>query len=168
MATHALLDAATSYGTMLLWPFSNERFAWKIVSVVDPLFSLPIIALVVLSALKRKQVFARLALVWAGVYLALGAVQHEAAWKMGRSIAETRGHTPVRLEVKPSFGNIVVWKSLYEAEGRYYVDAVRGWHCTAGFRGDIRVKARPYAGPALAAARITAGKGHRALSPVQR
>ena len=65
-ATHALLDAATSYGTMLLWPFSNERFAWKIVSVVDPLFSLPVIALVVLSALKRKQVFARLALVWAG------------------------------------------------------------------------------------------------------
>ena len=124
-ATHALLDAATSYGTMLLWPFSNERFAWKIVSVVDPLFSLPVIALVVLSALKRKQVFARLALVWAGVYLALGAVQHEAAWKMGRSIAETRGHTPVRLEVKPSFGNVVVWKSLYEAEGRYYVDAVR-------------------------------------------
>ena len=134
-ATHALLDAATSYGTMLLWPFSDERFAWKIVSVVDPLFSLPVIALVVLSALKRKQLFARLALVWAGVYLTLGAVQHEAALKMGRAIAESRGHTPVRLEVKPSFGNILVWKSLYEAEGRYHVDAVRAGIAPRVFEG---------------------------------
>ena len=124
-ATHALLDAATSYGTMLLWPFSDERFAWKIISVVDPLFSLPIAGLVALAALKRKPVFACFALVWAGIYLALGAIQHQTALKMGRDIAESRGHTPVRLEVKPSFGNILVWKTLYEAADRYYVDAVR-------------------------------------------
>ena len=27
-STHALLDACTGYGTMLLWPFSNYRVAW--------------------------------------------------------------------------------------------------------------------------------------------
>ena len=27
-ATHGLLDACTTYGTLLLWPFSQERFAW--------------------------------------------------------------------------------------------------------------------------------------------
>ncbi len=124
-ATHALLDAATSYGTMLLWPFSDERFAWKIVSVVDPLFTLPLAGLVVISALRRKPVFARCALVWAGVYLALGSVQQHGALEMARDIAQSRGHAPVRLEVKPSFGNILVWKTLYEADGRYYVDAVR-------------------------------------------
>jgi len=26
-ATHALLDACTTYGTQLLWPFSDQRFA---------------------------------------------------------------------------------------------------------------------------------------------
>jgi inner membrane protein len=45
-ATHALLDTSTSYGTMLFWPFSEERFSWSIVSVVDPLFTVPILALV--------------------------------------------------------------------------------------------------------------------------
>jgi inner membrane protein len=124
-ATHALLDAATSYGTMLLWPFSDERFAWKIVSVVDPLFTLPLAGLVLISALRRKPVFARVALVWAAAYLALGVVQHRTALEMARDIAQNRGHAPVRLEVKPSFGNIVVWKTLYEVDGRYYVDAVR-------------------------------------------
>ncbi len=123
-ATHALLDAATSYGTMLLWPLSDQRFAWKIVSVVDPLFTLPIAGLAFLSWRKRTSLYARLGLAWAGCYLALGVLQHQAALEMGRDIAASRGHTPIRLEVKPSFGNLLVWKTLYEAEGRYHVDAV--------------------------------------------
>ncbi len=124
-ATHALLDAATSYGTMLLWPFSEARISWRIISVVDPLFTLPLLALVGLSMAKGKPLYAKLGLVWAGTYLALGALQHQGAIRMAQEIAAERGHTPVRLEVKPSFGNIVVWKTLYEASGRYYVDAVR-------------------------------------------
>ncbi len=31
-ATHALLDACTTYGTMLLWPFSDARIAWNTIS----------------------------------------------------------------------------------------------------------------------------------------
>ncbi|MEM7429851.1 MAG: metal-dependent hydrolase [Pseudomonadota bacterium] len=124
-ATHAVLDAMTSYGTRLLWPFSDERFAWKIISIIDPLFTLPLAALVALSALRRKPFLARLALLWAGLYLALGALQHQAALNMGRELAASRGHMPVRMEVKPSFGNTLVWKVLYQADGRYHVDAVR-------------------------------------------
>lgn len=135
-ATHALLDTATSYGTMLFWPFSDERFAWRIISVVDPLFTLPIACLVVVSWLKQKPHFARLGLVWAGVYLTLGMVQHQAALEMGRAIAASRGHEPVRLEVKPSFANILVWKTLYETDGRYYVDAVRASVVPKVFPGD--------------------------------
>lgn len=128
-ATHALLDSATSYGTMLFWPFSTERFSWSIISIVDPLFTIPVLVLVVLAALRRRPALARIALAWACIYLAAGALQHRAAKTMGAEIAASRGHAPVRLEVKPSFGNILVWKTVYEAEGRFYVDAVR-----AGFR----------------------------------
>src|SRR5215510_4472808 len=39
-ATHPLLDACTSYGTMLFWPFSEARVAWDLISIVDPLFTL--------------------------------------------------------------------------------------------------------------------------------
>ncbi|NOY66882.1 MAG: metal-dependent hydrolase, partial [Gammaproteobacteria bacterium] len=34
--THGLLDACTSYGTQLFWPFSSQRVSWNIVSIIDP------------------------------------------------------------------------------------------------------------------------------------
>ena len=52
-ATHALLDACTTYGTMLLWPFSEQRFAWNTISIIDPLFTLPLLVGVLLAAKKR-------------------------------------------------------------------------------------------------------------------
>lgn len=124
-ATHALLDACTSYGTMLFWPFSHARISWSVVSIVDPLFTLPVLVLVILAGLRRKPVLARIALVWAGIYLAAGALQHQAALDTGAELAASRGHTPVRLEAKPSFGNILVWKTIYETDDRFYVDAAR-------------------------------------------
>lgn len=124
-ATHALLDTCTSYGTMLFWPFSDARFSWSIVSVVDPLFTVPVLTLVVLAGLRRKPALARVALAWAGIYLTLGTLQHHAALDMGGEIAASRGHSPIRLEAKPSFGNILVFKTIYETSDRFYVDAVR-------------------------------------------
>ncbi len=124
-ATHPLLDTATSYGTMLFWPFSDARFSWSIISIVDPLFTVPILTLVIVAGLRRKPVLARIALVWAGVYLTVGTLQHRAAHEMGEGIAASRGHAPIRLEVKPSFGNILVWKTIYETSDRFFVDAVR-------------------------------------------
>ena len=123
--THGLLDAFTSYGTMLLWPFSDARFSWKIVSVVDPLFTVPIVVLLVLSIWKRRRGFAQLGLVWAGLYLGLGYMQQQTAISMGYVLAAERGHTPIRIEAKPSFGNLLVWKTVYETADAFYVDAVR-------------------------------------------
>jgi inner membrane protein len=134
-ATHGLLDAATSYGTLLLWPFSETRFAFSIVSIVDPLFTLPILSLVILGVARRNGRWARLAMVWATCYLGFGAFQHHAARSMAERLAEARGHVPARLEVKPSFGNLVVWRSIYEADGRFHVDAVRPTFAERTFDG---------------------------------
>ncbi|KAB2837983.1 metal-dependent hydrolase, partial [bacterium] len=38
-ATHGLLDACTSYGTMLYWPFSRERVAWDNIFIIDPFYT---------------------------------------------------------------------------------------------------------------------------------
>ncbi|MCB1680291.1 MAG: metal-dependent hydrolase [Halioglobus sp.] len=135
-ATHALLDACTTYGTMLLWPFSDQRIAWNSVSIIDPLFTLPILAGVVWSGRTRKPLYARLALVWACLYLAMGLSQRNAALEMGHVLAAQRGHSPLRLEAKPSFANILVWKIVYETPERYYVDAVRARFAPRVFTGD--------------------------------
>lgn len=124
-ATHGLLDACTSYGTLLLWPFSDQRISWDIVSVVDPLFTLPLLSLVVMAGLTKRRRFAWLGIGWAAVYLLLGYVQHERAMVIAHQLAESRDHEVKRLEVKPSFANILVWKSIYETDGRFYVDAIK-------------------------------------------
>jgi len=139
-ATHGLLDAATSYGTQLFWPFSDQRIAFSIVSVVDPLFTLPVLGLVVLATLRKNRRWARLAMVWAACYLAVGAYRHHAAKALAEDLARQRGHAVIRLEVKPSFANLIVWRSIYEADGRFYVDGVRPGFAAAIVEGTSVVK----------------------------
>ena len=124
-ATHALLDACTTYGTQLLWPFSDARFAWNAVSVIDPLFTVPILLLVLVSVVRRNAVLARIALIWAIAYPLVGLVQRDRAEEMGWQMARSRGHEPVHLEAKPSFANLILWKVVYEYDDEYHVDAVR-------------------------------------------
>lgn len=129
-ASHGLLDACTTYGTQLLWPLSDMRVAWNTISIIDPLYTFPLIIFVVLAiVLRRKNSVSRLlslsALSWVVVYTSLGIVQRERAEAAMMSIAEARGHRPVSIEAKPSFANILVWKVVYRTEDRFYVDAVR-------------------------------------------
>ncbi len=42
--THPLLDALTGYGTQLFWPLSSYPVALSTISIVDPLFTLPLLA----------------------------------------------------------------------------------------------------------------------------
>ena len=135
-ATHALLDACTTYGTMLFWPFSDVRIAWNTISIIDPLFTLPLLLAVVLAGKRGRPLFARLGLLWACGYMALGLWQRSEATQMGYEVAAGRGHVPIRLEAKPSFGNILVWKTVYETRDRYYVDAVRVGLAPKVFAGD--------------------------------
>jgi inner membrane protein len=135
-ATHGLLDACTTYGTMLLWPFSDARIAWSNISVVDPLFTLPLLVAVVLAGIKQSVPTARLGLLWGLLYLALGMVQQDRATTAGEALAASRGHDPVAVSSKPSFGNILLWKVIYEHNDRYYVDAVRVTTGIQLFEGD--------------------------------
>ena len=127
-ATHGLLDACTSYGTLLFWPFSQTRIAWNNISIIDPLFTLPLLILIVIAGLKQKRIFAVIAILWAVFYLSLGVYQKNEAIKVSKTIAKSRGHDASRINVKPSIGNILLWKSIYETQDKFYIDAIRlGW-----------------------------------------
>ena len=124
-ATHGLLDACTTYGTQLLWPFSDTRVAWNVVSIVDPLFTLPILLLVAWAAARRWRTAAVIGLAWAFLYMGAGMVQRDRAREIGMEQALARGHQPIRLEAKPSFANLLLWKIVYQTDERFYVDSVR-------------------------------------------
>ncbi|MGS2717151.1 metal-dependent hydrolase [Eionea flava] len=132
-ATHGLLDSLTTYGTQLLWPLSDMRVAWNVISIIDPLFTLPLLFFVILAMLlRRKEGVSRIlslgALCWAMAYISLGIIQRERAEVAMSVVAEARGHQPESIEAKPSFANILVWKVVYREGTRFYVDAIRvGW-----------------------------------------
>jgi len=124
-ATHGLLDGCTSYGTQLFWPFSNYRVAWNNISIIDPLFTLPLIILIVLSYIKKSKSIGRVAIMYSLLYLSAGVIQRERAITVTEKIALDRGHQIESIVVKPSFGNIILWKTIYSTAEYYHVDAVR-------------------------------------------
>ena len=124
-ATHGLLDACTSYGTLLFWPFSNERITWNNISIIDPLFTIPVLLLAATAIKTKKKVFSFFAIGWIAFYLSLGFVQYERALSTANELANSRGHNAERLTLKPSFGNLILWKSIYQHNDTFYVDAIR-------------------------------------------
>ena len=124
-ATHGLLDACTSYGTQLFWPFSDQRISWNVVSIVDPLFTLPVLFGVILAVYRKKQLVAQMTFIYAVIFLMLGLVQKQRAEAALYTLAQQRDHQVERVRVKPSFANRHVWKIIYEYDGRYYVDAAK-------------------------------------------
>ena len=124
-ATHGLLDACTSYGTQLFWPFSDQRVTWNNISIVDPIFTVPIVILLAIAITKRKRIFSFIAIGWIIFYLSLGFIQYERTLSAAMDLANSRGHNAERMTLKPSFGNLILWKSIYQHEETYYVDAIR-------------------------------------------
>lgn len=124
-ATHGVLDASTTYGTLLLWPFSDLRVGWDIIAIVDPLFTLMLLAGVTLSLLMRSATPPAVAVLLCTGYLAFGVIQRDRALAAQADLAASRGHALVRNAVFPGFGQNVVWRSLYQAGGTLHMDRLR-------------------------------------------
>ena len=135
-ATHGLLDACTSYGTQLFWPFSDQRVTWNNISIVDPIFTVPIVILLAIAITKRKRIFSFIAIGWITFYLSLGFIQYERTLSAAMDLANSRGHNAERMTLKPSFGNLILWKSIYQHEETYYVDAIRTVHSSTWCLGE--------------------------------
>ena len=87
--------------------------------------TLPMLTFVILSIARKTNFFSRVAVTWVILYLTVGLIQRDRAIEVGYEIASSRAHQPTRLEAKPSFGNILLGKIVYEQEDFFYVDAVR-------------------------------------------
>jgi len=125
VASHGLLDAMTSYGTRLYWPLSDERVAWNFISVIDPLFSVPLAILLGLGVVRQRRQMARIAALWAVFYLGLGALQHHRAEAIAAHWAAARGVPAERVLAKPSFANLVLWRGLVDDGESLHAVAIR-------------------------------------------
>lgn len=124
-ATAGLLDAFTSYGTQLLWPFLDTRFAWNVISVVDPVVTAGLIVFIGLAVWQRKKTMAWAAGGWLILFLLFGWLQHSRATSAAQNLASDRGHTIEELVVKPTIANQRLWRANYIYDDRIYTDAIR-------------------------------------------
>lgn len=121
----SLLDACTSYGTQLWWPFAATRVAWNLVPVVDPLFTLALAAMVVAAARSGRASRWAWPAALVTAFLVFGAVQKQRVQDVARGLIASRGHSPTEIVVKPTLGNQLLWRVCYIEGDSVRADAVR-------------------------------------------
>jgi inner membrane protein len=123
-ATHCFLDACTSYGTQLFWPFSNQRIAWDWIAIVDPFFTIPIILGLIWTwiFLTRKGVITGLGV--AACYLIFCIIQHERALGSAEEYAAEQQWQITRLRAIPEIGTARHFRILAFTQERLWVAEV--------------------------------------------
>lgn len=124
-ATSGITDTLTSYGTKLLWPFLDDRFAWNLVSVFDPLFSAVILGLVLYAYYKKNPITSWFVWPWITIYLTIALVQQHRGQSVAKTMAREQNHNIERLVVKPTIGNQLIWSIRYETKDTLYANGVR-------------------------------------------
>ena len=142
LITHPLLDACTTYGTQLLAPLSRRRFSIDAVAILDPVYTLPLIAAVLYGLRKTARAgpsvwLARAALSWGLLYLMAGWLWSQHARAVLTARLEASGFVPVHLRtpVAPFFP-MLRHGVARDADGRIAVATVVPW---APERGDLAV-----------------------------
>jgi inner membrane protein len=103
LVTHPLLDWFTIYGTQLLAPFSNTRFALPGLGIIDPGYTLPLLIGILCALTRPAAGWARLAMLAAltasTLYLFYGVAQNKAVEAMARAQLEREGVTTAQVRV---------------------------------------------------------------------
>lgn len=123
-ATHGLLDACTSYGTQLMWPFTDMRLAWDITSIIDPFITLPLLIVVITTCITQRKNWLYRGTALVALYFGFSIFQYQRALNEVEHIAGSADHAVIRARAMPTLGNVFVWRTLYEYDGNYYINAV--------------------------------------------
>ncbi|MBA2648713.1 MAG: metal-dependent hydrolase [Legionella sp.] len=111
-ATHALLDALTSYGTVLLWPFSYQRFSWDIIAIVDPIFTVVLILGIAWTIIFKEQKGVLLGLACALLILLFNGIQHHRAIQTIKSFAKDQQVHFRDIRAIPELASSTHWRGL--------------------------------------------------------
>ncbi|PSR08537.1 MAG: hypothetical protein DA408_02560 [Bacteroidetes bacterium] len=123
--THPLLDACTAYGTQLFEPLSSQRVAWNVVAVVDPLYTVPFLACVVLASRQVLGSRARSRYNWAGIFLSSAYLlfctflHFQVVQRLADTLVQEK-ITANRSLVGPTIFNSILWQGTAETDSSYY------------------------------------------------
>lgn len=111
-ATHGLLDALTSYGTVLLWLFSSLRVSWDIISIVDPIFTIFLIVGIVWTMVLKDQRGVLLGLLCASLMLIFNTFQHHRAIRSVQDYANQKQLNLKQIRAIPTLASSTNWRVI--------------------------------------------------------
>lgn len=125
LVTHPLLDAFTVYGTQLFWPLPLVPASWSGVFIIDPVYTLPLLAGVLYGLWRGCTPSARrlmaAALIFSSLYLGFGCVSRMVAEQRVAAELQARGIAVTALRGVPMPFNTLLWRVLAKTpEGEYY------------------------------------------------
>lgn len=156
LVTHPLLDWCTVYGTQLLWPFDRTPYALGNVFVIDPVYTLPLLAATLVLMIApdpgRQRRWAGIALLLSTFYLCWGLLAQQLVTHRARAALvalDLPADTP--LHVAPGPLSTLLWRVLartpdghwYEAWSALSADAaapLRGWVRHAGLPASAELR----------------------------
>lgn len=123
--THPILDAFTTWGTQLFWPF-DLRLAFQTIFVIDPLYTLPFLFFLILTAFqKRTSVkrgrYNRVGLTLSSAYLLLTLVLKGFAYRSFTNSLEAQNIAYTDISVRPSPFNTILWSANIATEKAYLI-----------------------------------------------
>src|SRR5690554_4622114 len=123
--THPLLDAHTTWGTQLFWPF-DIRLAFKNIFVIDPLYTLPFLIFLILAMFQKKdnpkrQFYNRTGLIVSSSYLALTFLLKGISFYQFTDALEQQNITYQEIETKPAPLNTILWVANVKREDDFLI-----------------------------------------------
>jgi inner membrane protein len=125
LVTHPILDAFTTWGTQLFWPF-NYRVAFNSVFVIDPLYTIPFMVFVIWAMFKKRDSKIRRKLNYIGIgistfYLFFGLMMKQVA-NANFADALDKNHISYSRSVsKPMPLTSFYWTIVAESKTEYHI-----------------------------------------------
>ncbi|RYM33792.1 metal-dependent hydrolase [Brumimicrobium glaciale] len=123
--THPILDAHTTWGTQLFWPF-DIRLAFKTIFVIDPLYTLPFLFFLILAMFQKKdspkrQRYNRTGLIISSSYLALTFLLKGLSFFQFTDALENQNITYQEIDTKPAPLNTILWTANIKREEDFLI-----------------------------------------------
>ncbi len=140
LATHALLDSFTAYGTQLFWPISSHPIMWSTIFIIDPLYTVPLLVGVVVALVMSRGkglghtannvglIVSTLYLSW--TFIAKFHVEHFAQEQLA-----TQQVSYAHMLVQPTPLNTLLWRILIMKERGY----AEGYYSIVNQQTDIHL-----------------------------
>ncbi len=123
--THPVLDAFTTWGTQLFWPFKT-RLAFQSIFVIDPLYTLPFLTFLILAMRQKRgstkrRVYNNLGLITSSTYLCITLILKGIAFKQFVNSLHEMGISYNDVDIRPAPFNTILWTANVDTEDAYLI-----------------------------------------------